>query len=66
MNIEFVLISIHAILLQKKVLNICFQTFYFFSIPLITGGIHKKSTSANLNLSWFLVFVYSQGDVIRT
>jgi hypothetical protein len=24
---------IHAILLPKKVLNICFQTFYFFSIP---------------------------------
>ena len=24
---------IHAILLLKKVLNICFQTFYFFSIP---------------------------------
>ena len=26
---------IHAILLQKKVLNFCFQTFYFFSIPII-------------------------------
>ena len=30
---------IHAILLQKKVLSFCFQTFYFFSIPPTTERV---------------------------
>ena len=30
---------IHAILLQEKMLNFCFQTFYFFSIPPTPGHV---------------------------
>ena len=43
---------IHAILLQKKVLNICFQTFYFFSIPPTKASqLEKKTGTHKRNLA---------------